>query len=439
MRPAGPRKSGTYRIPQTTFGRTALRKRRVPSYRLHRSSGQAVVTLSGRDFYLGPHNTKASKDEYDRLVGEWLANGRRPLHATSEDLLLVELCLRYWKFAKGHYQKNGRCTRVTPGIKCALRYLKQWYGKTRAAEFGPLALKALREQMVADGLSRRYINDHVDRIKRMFKWAVGEQLIPAATYDALKVVGGLQKGRTEARETDPVEPVEDEIVDATLVHLPEVVADMVRLERLTGMRPAEVCVVRPCDIDRTDEVWVYRPETHKTEHHNRARVIPIGPKAQAILLRYLAHDASMYCFRPCDSEAKRRAEAHKNRKTPVSYGNRPGSNRKRKPKWTAGKCYTTNSYRKAVHRACDKAFPHPKLGYILRSKFTDAEKKELREWQSEHHWSPNQLRHTAATEIRRDFGLEAAQIILGHSTADVTQVYAERDLAKGMEVARQIG
>jgi integrase len=54
-------------------------------------------------------------------------------------------------------------------------------------------------------------------------------------------------------------------------------------------------------------------------------------------------------------------------------------------------------------------------------------------------WSPNQLRHTAATQIRREFGLEAAQVILGHSKADVTQVYAERDLAKGAEVARRIG
>lgn len=113
----------------------------LPKYRKHRGSGQAVVTLSGREFYLGPHGTKASKIEYDRLIGEWLANGRNPLQATSEDVLMVELCLRYWKFAKGYYQKNGRCTKVTPGIKCALRYLKDLYGKTPAAEFGPLALE----------------------------------------------------------------------------------------------------------------------------------------------------------------------------------------------------------------------------------------------------------------------------------------------------------
>ena len=50
---------------------------RVPSYRRHRPSGQAVVTLGGRDFYLGRWNTKVSRAEYDRLIGEWLAAGRR--------------------------------------------------------------------------------------------------------------------------------------------------------------------------------------------------------------------------------------------------------------------------------------------------------------------------------------------------------------------------
>jgi hypothetical protein len=94
----------------------------LPKYRKHRGSGQAVVSLNGRDFYLGPHNTKVSKVEYDRLIGEWLANGRNPLHTTSQDILIVELCLRYWKFAQGYYQKNGRCTRVTPSPQPPLRF-----------------------------------------------------------------------------------------------------------------------------------------------------------------------------------------------------------------------------------------------------------------------------------------------------------------------------
>ena len=411
----------------------------LPKYRKHKASGQAVVTLNGVEHYLGPHGTKASKTQYDRLIAEWLRCDRRLQPTGGDSITVVELCARYLCFATAYYRKDGRCTRVTPAIKACIKYLRDWYGRGLAVDFGPLALKAVRQRMVDDGLSRRYINDHGARIKRMFKWAVGEQLVPAATYQALTVVPGLLRGRTEARETAPVLPVDDSIVDATLPHLPAVVADMVRLQRLTGMRPAEVCIVRPCDLDRSRDVWVYRPASHKTEHHGRERVIPVGPRAQAVLLRYLARDAQTYCFRPCDSEAKRRAAAHAERKTPLTYGNRPGSNRRPHPQVAPGDHYETASYRRAISRGCDKAFPHPTLGPTPVGELTEAEGAELRAWQSDHRWAPNRLRHTAATEVRRVGGLEAAQIILGHSAASTTEIYAERDLNKGLDVARKIG
>jgi integrase len=106
--------------------------------------------------------------------------------------------------------------------------------------------------------SRNVVNQHVGRIKRMFKWAAAEELIPAAIPQARIMVAGLRHGRTDARETDPILPVDDATVDATLPHLPSVVADMVRLQRATGMRPSEVCVLRPCDLDSTGDVWTYR-------------------------------------------------------------------------------------------------------------------------------------------------------------------------------------
>ena len=61
------------------------------------------------------------------------------------------------------------------------------------------------------------------------------------------------------------------------------------------------------------------------------------------------------------------------------------------------------------------------------------------QWNKDHRWSPNRLRHSAATAIRRQFGLEAAQVTLGHASADVTQVYAEGDSEKAAEVMRLIG
>ena len=109
------------------------------------------------------------------------------------------------------------------------------------------------------------------------------------------------------------------------------------------------------------------------------------------------------------------------------------------PTATPGQKYDTGSYRRAIHRACDKTFPHPTLSSATKSKLTKEQLVELRHWQSAHRWSPNQLRHGAATRIRREFGLEAAQVALGHASADITQVYAEQDWQKGVEVARKIG
>ena len=76
----------------------------VPKYRKHKASGQAVVTLDGKDFYLGPHNTDVSRRECDRLVGEWQLNGRRlPTQREGEGTTVAELLLAYWKFAQGYY------------------------------------------------------------------------------------------------------------------------------------------------------------------------------------------------------------------------------------------------------------------------------------------------------------------------------------------------
>jgi len=248
-------------------------------------------------------------------------------------------------------------------------------------------------------------------------------------------VAGLRQGRSEARETCPIQPVEDQTVEATLVELSEVVAGMVRFQRLTGCRPAEVCALRPCDLDRSGEVWVFTPASHKTEQ----RLIPVGPRAQALLFKYLARDGETHCFRPCDSEAKRYAALHSQRQTPLSCGNRPGTNRVKCRRRPPGKQYQVPSYRRAIHYACDQVFPHPELGKTIHHTMTEHQIAELKAWQSAHRWSPNQLRHAAATEFRSKFGLEVAQVILGHASADVTQVYAERDLAKDAEVARQIG
>ena len=199
-------------------------------------------------------------------------------------------------------------------------------------------------------------------------------------------------------------PVDDATVDATLPHLPPIVADMVRFQRLTGCRPAEVCIVRPCDIDTAAEVWCYRPESHKTEHHGHERVIFVGPRAQGVLRPYLLREPSAYCFSPAESELDRNSQKRASRRSPMTPSQarrRQRQDRSRPP----GEAYTASSYRRAIHRACALAFPAP----------TDLPDEQRRAWRKAHQWHPNRLRHSAATIIRQRFGLEAAQVALGHA------------------------
>ena len=142
-----------------------------PSYRLHKATGQAVVTLDGRDVYLGRHGTPGSKAEYDRIIAEWLAGGRgRPGHAPG-DLTVSELILAYLRFADGYYRDpDGAPTCEPDCVRDAMKPLRRLYGHTEAARFGPLALKAVRQTLVDGKLCRTTINARVGRIKRMFRW-----------------------------------------------------------------------------------------------------------------------------------------------------------------------------------------------------------------------------------------------------------------------------
>jgi integrase len=415
---------------------------RVPSYRLHRQSGQAIVSLCGRDILLGKHGTAASKAEYSRRISEWIAAGRQT-PAASADLSIAELIARYKLHVEAYYRHpDGSPTGEANNIRHALKPLRKLYGSTSAADFSPLKLKAVREAMIdpkmidanatGDGWCRRFVNQSAGRIRAMFRWAVENELLAPSVYHGLLAVTGLKLGRTEARESEPIKPVDDATMEATIPHLTCVVAAMVRLQRLTGARPGEVCQLRTADIDRAGSVWIFKPAQHKTQHHGRPRVIAIGPRAQEVLLPFLKPlNPTAHIFNPADSVAEMRERRNAARKTPVNQGNKIGTNRARSPKKKISSRYCATSYRKAIERACDFAFPVPD---DLRDDATKATA-----WRRNHRWHPNQLRHSAATEIRRRFGLEGAQVALGHASADITQIYAERDQAAASRIAQEVG
>lgn len=388
---------------------------RIPDYRFHKHSGQAVVTVFGRDVYLGVHGSVESRDKYERVISELVASrGVDP--AVRARLKIQDLILLYWGHATQYYP--GRTCEST--IKSPLKRLRKWFADEPVATFGPLKLKAYRQLLLGDigmggrKLSRQYINECVAQVKAMIKWGVGEELVPPGVLHGLQSVDGLRWGRTTARETEPVKPVDDTVVEATVLKLCPTVADMVRVQRLSGMRPGEVCAMTVGEIDTSQETWIYRPRRHKTSHHGKTRTIPLGPRARMIIARYLTTDLTAPIFSPVRAVNEQKARKRAENRTPFTPSRlKRDRMRAKRPRSFYNRHYTPTNYAQAVRRACE-----------------DADVPA---------WTPNQLRHSRATELRRDFGLDAAGAVLGHSRLETTQIYAERNTELAVRVAEKTG
>lgn len=386
----------------------------VPTYRRHKASGQAIVTLCGKDFYLGPHGSKVSRDYYDQLTAEWLTNGRRLPSEELASITINELLAAFWLHAGAYYVGlDGNPTKEVDSYRQAMKPLRALYGSSSVEDFGPLRLKAVRNKYLEKGWSRKTINQQIGRLKRIFKWGVENELVSPTVFQALQAVSGLKRGRTEAKETAPIHGVSGDLIEAIKPYVSRQVWAMVQLQLLTGMRSGEVTALRGCDLKIKGEVWEYRPQFHKTAYRGKERVIYLGPLAQEIVSRFLdGKERNDYFFSPHDAASERNAIRRVERKTPLTpsqLNRKPRQN----PKKTPGDRYTTDSYGRAITYAIKKA------------------KCES--------WSPHQLRHTSATRIREQFGLEAAQVVLGHTKADVTQIYAEANREKAAKIMKDVG
>jgi integrase len=357
----------------------------TPKYSLHKPSGQAKVKWKGRTIYLGKYDSPESHEKYDRFIVQ-IANGQEPGPARPATVRTVDstsvirvgdITLRYLDHCVLYYRKNGKCTGETPTIRCSLKPLNSLFATLPASQFGPLKLDLVQKEMIRRGWSRGFVNAATARIKRCFKWAASQELVSAEVAMALTMVPGLRQGRTQARELPPVTPVPDSVVEATL---PE-------LERRCAMA---------ADMVRVQRLIGARP----------------SELIQMTVAAIDRSDESCWIYRPVHHKTE-----HHGRDRIILIGPQAQAILL---KWIAkagrGKLFAykkRDGYRQAIMRAAKRA--------------------------GQPHWFPLQLRHSAGTEIREQHGLEAAQVILGHSRADVTQIYAERNLKLAKEVARKIG
>lgn len=366
---------------------------RIPKLCRHKSTGRGYVTdpsTKKEHYFSAPYGTPECEAEYAAWVKALME--RRTVVASGTpagtSVTVGRLIKDYFAFADGYYVKGGKPTTEIDALEQALKPVNVQHGKLCADNFGPAELKQVRQKMIDMGWARSNINKQVQRIRRVWRWGIEHGLVRPDTLAALESVPGLRRGRSAAKEADPIEPVELALVEATLPRLDPIVCALVEIQLHADMRPGEVVIMRPCDIDRQAMPWLYIPHTHKTEHHGRQRRIWLGPKVRAVLapliLRCPSDDTWLFPSRARGKHAATRTH------------------------------WTVSGYRGAIQDACRLS---PQLTV----------------------WHPNQLRHTMATAIRREFGAEAAQAVLGHAQLETTEIYAERNERLAKDIAEKLG
>lgn len=251
-------------------------------------------------------------------------------------------------------------------------------------------------------------------VRHLFKWGTEQRLVPGSVWHELTALRGLPVGRGGVRESVPVEAVPWAQVEAVLPHLHTPLRAAVLLQWWTGARPSEILQLTRSRLDMSGDVWLFRPVRHKGVWQGKERVIAIGPRGQEVLRPLLKLDADAAILSPRDALAEIKAEKRVARKSPMTPSQRARDARNAAKESPAGEFYDVNAYRKAIHRACDRA---------------DVPR-----------WSPHRLRHAAGTRIVRQEGIEAGEAALGHADDRVTRRYSiAAKAALAVEVARRHG
>lgn len=428
---------------------------RIPSYpKKPHKRGAARISVNGRDIWLGKWNSPESRLKYARIVAELESIGAalesQRASESTPPATIADLLNAHRIYAAKRYVKNGKPTSEVNSYRAALSPVFDLYRDLTPDEFGPVALATCRDVLAKQGFVRKKVNQHIGRIRRVWKWGVANELVKETTWRALASVEGLRKG--EGIDRPKIKPVDNARVEAIRKHVLPPVWAMIELQRWTAMRPGEVVQLRSCDITVDDPAlpeeirglcWVYRPASHKTEHHEIARMVLIGPQAQDLLRAWLKPtDPTAYLFSPAEAVEFARAKRKEKSRFAKAY------KRKAKPKRAPRTFYDVSAYSTAIERGCEKAFGMPaELSKWAISQVDDEAERErrviaAREWRRANCWAPNQLRHNAATRIRQEFGrdgLEIARIVCGHQDGKTTAIYAEEDLVRAATAMAKVG
>lgn len=348
-----------------------------PKLCLHKATGQYYVSIKGKRHYLGVHKVTAEARRASILD----AHARTGRVKPGDTMTVAEALAIYEAEALGPNFRYTNIHRHRVAVDAILAVCPDML----VPEFRSLALTRVRNYLLSKPrkISTNYINELIGVIRTIWRWLVSREIAPGESLAYLDSVTALPKSRPD------VTPPAAGAVEDTLPACSPELADMIRLQLLTGCRPGELLAMRSNLIDYVGlegpggvRVWLFRVAKHKTQHLGKSRTIAIGPRAQAILGPYLVDGLGHL--------------------------------------WPYAR---VAAYRAGIHAAIDRANrarglcrlpPIPK-------------------------WHPNQLRHERATQASEQYDREHAAAVLGHAGLDSVAVYAEQAVGKAVLVAAETG
>lgn len=414
----------------------------IPKYRKRPDRDSAFVEIDKKRYPLpGKYGSPESREAYAGVIRDM---ARQPEITIVGNARISDLLTAYLDHAEIYYsRKEYLAIRSVAQVVLDTAIDKRVgaVGEMSVDRMSAMNLEIVRNTMVEKGWSRPHINHQVNRLRRVFKWGVLRELVHGSVVQSMLALPALQEGRTLAPEPPPVMPADWGYVQRALLFASPTLSAMGHLQYLTGMRSQNLCAMRAKDIDQRGPVWLYVPEKHKMKWRKHHLNIYLGPRCREIILPFMDRAEDAFFFSPQESEIWRLSNPRTN------------SPRKRKTK-----LYPGDAARYARYVAARKAVrPYPKSVLRLNTYYTtdtyrqsvnycikraNAACERLGLTDTIPHWFPHQLRHTRATEIRRSeskYGLEGAQVFLGHAHADVTQIYAERDMDLARRIALEMG
>lgn len=349
------------------------------------------------------HTLKADRPRKmaEEAAARYWEEHTRPIRRhESLGITVAQLCAAWKTHCEEYYRRpDGSPTSAVCNAILSVRMFRDLYGHAMLAELTHADMLALRDALVRSGICRSSVNRRLWYTKHMIEWALDEAMIPAVVKAELTQVKGIKRGRTSAPERAPVRAIDDATIEKTVTAMMPNTADMVRVHRLTGMRPCELCAMRWSLIDTSQTPWIYRvpPEANKNSWRGELgmpRVVCIGPRARAILERHRGGDVP---FSPVRSMAEHMAAHAAEAAHPLSEAAKARRRAAHVPR-VLGERWNTQAYTRTIHAACGRA------GIPV--------------------WGANRLRHAFGTQVRRQFGLDAAKAVLGHNDCGcVTDLY----------------